>query len=89
LKPVLLEYPPCGPYAIEAETLERLGGSLDMVDYAAFAADPCPADIILNVCAGPLPPALLDATGCRWVAATASGLTSSTSTRRPDEKSSS
>jgi D-3-phosphoglycerate dehydrogenase len=67
LKVVLLEHPPYGPWAIEAETVERLGGSLAIVDYAAFAAHPCPADVILNVCAGPLPPALLDAVGCRCV----------------------
>jgi D-3-phosphoglycerate dehydrogenase len=75
VKAVLLDYPPYGPWDVEAEAARRNGAGFAVVDYEAFAASPDSADLLLNAGAWPLPAHLLDRVpACRCVAGYGVGL---------------
>lgn len=68
MRALLINYPPYGPWDVEREALERVGGTLEVVGYEELLAAPRPAELILNAAAAPFPPALLDRIpGCRCV----------------------
>ena len=46
---------------LEEEACRELGGSLEVVGYERFVADPRPCDVLLNACGEAVTPALLDA----------------------------
>jgi D-3-phosphoglycerate dehydrogenase len=56
---VVLDYPPYGPCAAEAEAVAAIGGSLDVLSYEDFAREPVPADVLLNLGGWPFPAGLL------------------------------
>jgi D-3-phosphoglycerate dehydrogenase len=61
VRAVLVPYEPYGPWDVEAEALDRVGGTLEVVSYEELVDRPRDAELVLNVWAGPLTVELLDA----------------------------
>jgi D-3-phosphoglycerate dehydrogenase / 2-oxoglutarate reductase len=75
VKVVLLDYPPYGPWDVEAAAALAAGAAFEVASYEAFSRSPQAADLILNAGAWPLSPELLDGVaGCRCVVGYGVGL---------------
>jgi D-3-phosphoglycerate dehydrogenase len=60
MRVVLLPFEPYGPWDVERRAAEAAGGRLAVVPAERFMADPPPADVVLNVCAAPLAPDVIE-----------------------------
>jgi phosphoglycerate dehydrogenase-like enzyme len=61
MRAILVPFEPYGPWDAEAAALKAAGGSLDVVRYEELAAHPRDAELLLNVWAGRVTDAMLDA----------------------------